>query len=63
VREITAERESKEGVFREIEVGVTLDITAAKGFLAWLTERVAELEKRREQIASGTPKPTEEVHK
>jgi hypothetical protein len=62
-REITAERESKEGLFREVEVGVTLDIAAAKGFLGWLTEQVAELEKRREQILGGTEKPVEEVHK
>jgi hypothetical protein len=58
-REIINERESKEGVFREIVVGVTLDIAAAKGFLAWMTEKVAELEKRREQVLAE--KPTEGV--
>jgi len=50
VQEIIAERESKEGVFREVEVGVMLDINAAKGFAAWLNEQIGELEKRREQI-------------
>ena len=59
--EIVTERESKEGVFREVEVGVTLDITAAKGFAAWLNERIAELEKRREQILSR-PETSEGVH-
>jgi hypothetical protein len=48
--EIVAERESKEGVIREVEVGITMDITAAKGFITWLNERVLELEKKREQI-------------
>ena len=61
--EITAERESKEGIIREVEVGVTLDITAAKSFLAWLTEQVAELEKRREHILGPTEKLAEEVKK
>ncbi len=32
-REIITERESKEGVFREIEVGVTLDIARLRAFL------------------------------
>ena len=65
VRELTAERESKEGLFREVEVGVTLDINAAKGFLDWLTARVAELEKKREEILGSTdPKqPTSEVRR
>jgi len=49
-REIIQERESKEGVFREVEVAVMMDLPAAKGFAAWLNEQVAALEKRREQI-------------
>jgi hypothetical protein len=60
VQEIVTERESKEGVFREVEVGVMLDINAAKGFAAWLNEQVAELEKRRGQIL-GTENITEQV--
>ena len=59
VREIPSERESKEGVFREVEVGVMLDINAAKGFAAWLNEQIAELEKRREQFL-GSQKSTEQ---
>lgn len=63
-REIVAERESKEGVIREVEVGVTLDINAAKGFATWLAQEVAELEKRRDQILGGQkPVPVEEVQK
>ena len=42
--------------------GVVLDLTAAKGFAAWLNEQVAELEKRREQIL-GDQKQTEEFRK
>ncbi len=60
--EVTEARESKEGIFREVEVGVVLDLTAAKGFAAWLNEQVAELEKRREQIL-GDQKQTEEFRK
>ena len=61
-REIVAERESKEGVIREVEVGVTLDLTAAKGFAAWIMKQVEELEKRREQILGGE-KPVAEIQK
>ena len=60
--EVTELRESKEGIFREVEVGVVLDLNAAKGFAARLNEQVAELEKRREQIV-GDQKPTEEFQK
>jgi hypothetical protein len=56
--EIVEARESKEGVIREVEVGVTMDINAAKGFAAWLNERVAELEKARLQVL-GENLPTE----
>jgi hypothetical protein len=59
-RELTAERESKEGLFREVEVGVTLDINAAKGFAVWLNEQIAELEKRRAQIL-GSEKAVEQI--
>jgi hypothetical protein len=62
-RENISERESKEGIFREVEVGVTLDVTAAKGFLTWLTEHVSELEKTRERVLAHPEKPIEEVQK
>lgn len=52
--EIISERESKEGVFREVEVAVTMDLNAAKGFSVWLNEQVAALEKRREELLSKT---------
>lgn len=50
IREISTERESKEGIIRETEVAVILDVHAAKAFSVWLNEQVAELEKRRGQI-------------
>jgi hypothetical protein len=61
-QEIIAERESKEGIFREVEIGVVLDINAAKGFAAWLNEQVTALEKRREQVVDRQ-KPMEEIQK
>jgi len=59
-REIMEERESKEGIIREVEVGVMLDLPAAKAFASWLNEKVAELEKAREQVF-GSQVSTEEI--
>lgn len=60
IHEISSERESKEGIFREVEVAVMMDLNAAKGFAVWLSEQVAALEKRREQLLSET-KAVEEI--
>lgn len=49
-REILHERESKEGIIREVEFGIMLDLPAAKNFATWLNERISELEKTREQV-------------
>ncbi len=43
--EVRAERETKTGIIREVEVGVTLDLAAAKSLASWLNEKVVELEK------------------
>lgn len=51
--EIQEDRESKEGIIREVEVGITMDLPTAKSFAAWLTQKVGELEKTREQVLSG----------
>lgn len=48
-REVLEERESKEGIIREAEFGILLDLPAAKGFAVWLNEKIAELENTREQ--------------
>ena len=50
IKEIVEERESKEGIIRESEVGLLLDLPSAKSLLQWLGEKVAELEKTREQV-------------
>jgi hypothetical protein len=50
LEELVSERESKEGVIREVEVGITMDLNAAKGFAEWLNERVSELEKKRAEL-------------
>jgi|SRR5579862_3609312 len=54
------ERESKEGVFREVEIGVTMDLAAAKGFATWINEQVGLLEKRRDEVLNSQ-QPTTEV--
>jgi hypothetical protein len=49
-KEVSSERESKEGVIRECEIGVVVDLPIAKSFLQWLTEKVAELEEAKERV-------------
>lgn len=51
--EIRSERESKEGVIREAEIGITMDLPTAKSFATWINEKVVELEKTRERVLSG----------
>jgi hypothetical protein len=57
--EILEDRESKEGIIREVEVGITMDLPTAKSFAAWLTQKVGELEKTRERVLSGQPEGEE----
>lgn len=52
LREIVEERESEEGIVRESEVGLVLDLPVAKVFSEWLNEKVAELERVRENLGS-----------
>ena len=42
--EIKERRVSKEGVIRELEVGVIVDLSAAKTLLKWLGEKIDNLE-------------------
>lgn len=49
--EVVVERESKEGVIRESEVGIVLDLPVAKVFAEWLNGKVAELEKARIELS------------
>jgi hypothetical protein len=59
--ELTAERESKAGIIREAEVGVTLDLPTAKSLAVWLNEKIAELEKARERVILSNRREGEEV--
>lgn len=59
--EVMEERESKEGIIREVEVGVLLDLPAAKTFAVWLNEKIAELEKTREKILGSQQGHPEEM--
>jgi len=51
--EVRSERESKEGVIREAEIGITMDLPTAKSFAVWINEKVAELEKTRARVLAG----------
>lgn len=43
-KEIVEQRKGSEGIIRELEVGVVMDLNVAKSLLAWLKERVDILE-------------------
>src|SRR5438874_1780807 len=40
--ELKTERLTREGIVREVEAGVVLDLEVAKAFREWLTDRIAE---------------------
>jgi len=41
--EIQEERQAKDGIVREVETGIAMDLAAAEGFHKWLGERISEL--------------------
>jgi hypothetical protein len=43
--ELRAERQGRDSIFREVEVGVMMDLSTARSFLEWLKERIAIAEK------------------
>jgi predicted polyphosphate/ATP-dependent NAD kinase len=45
--EVLAERESKDGVIREVEVGVAVDLDTAKALVVWLQDKIKQAEKLR----------------
>ena len=55
--EVSSERESKAGIIREAEIGVTMDIATAKSFASWLNEKITELESARARILSPREEP------
>jgi hypothetical protein len=48
--EIKEKRVSKADYIRELEVGVTLDLPAAKALMGWLEQRIKIAENRNEEI-------------
>jgi hypothetical protein len=44
--EVREERVSKDGLVREVEVGLMMDITTAESIHRWLGEKIATLRKR-----------------
>lgn len=54
--EIMTERDSKEGIVREAEIGVNLDLAAAKALHVWLGERIELLEKTQDSAMKKNEK-------
>ncbi len=52
--EIREKRESRDGVVREAEVGVSMDLEMAKSLLNWLREKIEVLEDMQLKAAKGT---------
>lgn len=48
--ELPAERVTKDGLVREVEVNVLMDLGEAKKLLGWLTTKVKELEQARKEV-------------
>ena len=48
--EILAERVSKDGIIRQLEVGISMRPDVAEAFVKWLQERLAEVKKNTEKI-------------
>jgi hypothetical protein len=48
--EVVEERVQKEGVFREVEVGLMMNLNVAKALHKWLTEKIELAEKTQEQM-------------
>jgi ATP phosphoribosyltransferase len=45
--EILEERETRDGVVRDLEANLIMDLEVAKSMLVWLAEKAAELEGRK----------------
>jgi hypothetical protein len=43
--EIKTERQSKDGIIREVEVGLSIDVTAAEALHKWLGEQIETIKK------------------
>ncbi|MGB7281488.1 MAG: hypothetical protein WBE13_04425 [Candidatus Acidiferrum sp.] len=53
--EITEKRVGKEGIIRELEVGLVMDLRVAKSVRDWLQQRIEVLEQLQQSQNSGQP--------
>jgi hypothetical protein len=59
--EIQEKRDARDAIIREVEIGVQMNLAAAKALLAWLDEKIQLLEKfHSEQTEPGSAEPTGE---
>jgi hypothetical protein len=56
--EVLEERVQKDGVFREVEVGLVMNLTVAKALHQWLTEKIEIAEKTMQQLAQQQHQPS-----
>ena len=50
--ELIEERVQREGVFREVEVGLVMNLNVAKALHVWLTDKIELAEKTQQQIGA-----------
>lgn len=53
-KEIRENRITKEGIVREIEVDLVMDLTVAKGLAQWLNDKIKETESIQEKRSKNT---------
>jgi hypothetical protein len=49
--EVMEERKQRDGVFREVEVGLVMNLNVAKALQQWLTDKIEVAEKTMQQLA------------
>lgn len=54
--EIEGERVTREGVVREVEANILMDLDTARTFSTWISEKIVELEKVSEQMKAARSK-------
>src|SRR5260370_19203370 len=57
--EILADRQTKEGIVREVEVGLIMNLQTAKVFHQWLTDKIGLAEKAQQQISAEAQQKAE----
>jgi hypothetical protein len=54
--EVLADREAKEGIVREVEAGLIMNLQTAKALQQWLMDKILLADKTLQQIAEAQPK-------